>query len=522
MRGQGMTISDQVGRHAAKIGSAPALAFGPHTRTYAELDKRVGRLAAALAARGVQRGERIAILALNGIEYVETMLAAARLGAITVPLNFRFVADEAAYVLADSGAVALVVDAALAQLAAAARSRNPVATCLVFGGDADDAGPGAESYEDALAAAEPVDPPDIADDDAALIMYTSGTTGRPKGAVLTHRNLFMHAASYIAHLGITPDNRTWLAGSPMFHIAGVSSMLTYLLLGGRTVITPSGQFDAAESVRLMAREQVSACFFVPAQWQLICALPHLGEHDLSALRRIIWGAAPASTTLIRQMIDCFPQAEVVTVFGQTECSPVTTVLLGDDALRKVGSVGTAMLNVEVRVVDELMRDVPVGEVGEAVYRGPTVMREYWNKLEATAEAFAGGWFHSGDLVRSDEDGYLWVVDRKKDMIISGGENIYCAEVEDVLAGHPGIVEVALIGVPDEKWGETPLAVVVARYPEDPPTLDAISDWCRDRLSAYKRPRRLVVLDALPRNPGGKVVKRDLRSTYAAPAGPDAS
>ena len=254
-----------------------------------------------------------------------------------------------------------------------------------------------------------------------------------------------------------------------------------------------------------------------------CALPGLADRDLSRLRRLSWGAAPASTTLLRTMIDTFPQAQVITAFGQTECSPVTCLLRGEDSITKIGSIGTPMLNVEVRVVDDEMNDVPQGEVGEIVYRGPLVMRGYWNKPEETAAAFEGGWFHSGDLVRADEDGYMYVVDRKKDMIISGGENIYCAEVENVLAAHPKIGEVALIGVPDARYGEAPLAVVAPRDPADPPTAAEIIAFTRERLAAYKCPRDIELVDALPRNPSGKVLKTQLRAVHggrgvvAAPA-----
>jgi fatty-acyl-CoA synthase len=218
-----------------------------------------------------------------------------------------------------------------------------------------------------------------------------------------------------------------------------------------------------------------------------------------------------STTLLRTLIDTFPQAEVTTAFGQTECSPVTTMLRGEDSVRKIGSVGTPMLNVEIRVVDDEMNDVARGEVGEIVYRNPMVMTEYWNKPVETAEAFRGGWFHSGDLVRQDEEGYYFVVDRKKDIIISGGENIYCAEVENVLAAHPKIGEVALIAMPDEKWGETPLAVISPRLEGDPPSVAELEAWCTDRLARYKRPRRIALVPALPRNPSGKVLKTALRA-----------
>jgi fatty-acyl-CoA synthase/long-chain acyl-CoA synthetase len=215
------------------------------------------------------------------------------------------------------------------------------------------------------------------------------------------------------------------------------------------------------------------------------------------------------------MIETFPGAEVVTAFGQTECSPVTCYLRGEDSIRKIGSIGTPMLNVEVRVVDEEMNDVAQGQIGEIVYRGPMVMREYWNNPEATAEAFAGGWFHSGDLVREDEDGYYYVVDRKKDMIISGGENIYCAEVENVLAGHPKIADVALIGIPDPRWGETPLAVLVPADPADPPTAEEVQRFSRTHLASYKCPREIALVPELPRNASGKVLKTELRTAYAA-------
>ena len=365
------------------------------------------------------------------MEAWETYLAGVRLGAIVVPVNFRLVADEVAYVLADSGATALVVDAALAGVAAKAREQAPdVATVLVIG----------EEFEAALAAAgdEPLDVV-VDEDEPAFIMYTSGTTGRPKGAVLTHRNLLMHVFSQVTHLGWHPEDRVGRPRRPA---------VPHRRPGGRAAPAAGGRHQRDHAVRrastrsqtldMIEREKVSSIFLVPAMWAAVVAVPGIADRDLSHLRRISWGAAPASTTLLRTMIDTFPQAEVVTAFGQTECSPVTCFLRGEDSIRKIGSVGTPMLNVEVRVVDEAMNDVPRGEVGEIVYRSPMVMKEYWNKPEETAEAFRGGWFHSGDLVRQDEDGYYYVVDRLKDMIISGGENIYCAEVEDVLAAHPKV------------------------------------------------------------------------------------
>ena len=507
LQGRGMTMSDQLARHARKTPDVAALRFEGAGRSYAELDDRATRLARALQQRGVGTGDRLAVLALNGMETWESYLAGVRLGAIVVPVNFRLVADEVAYVLADSGATALVVDAALTGVAAKAREQaSAVATVLVIG----------EEYEAALAAAgdEPLDVV-VDEDEPAFIMYTSGTTGRPKGAVLTHRNLLMHVFSQITHLGWHPEDRVAAPVAPLFHIAGLAGGLPPMVVGGTKVIMRSGAFDPVETLDMIEREKVSSIFLVPAMWAAVVAVPGIADRDLSHLHRISWGAAPASTTLLRTLIDSFPQAEVVTAFGQTECSPVTCFLRGEDSIRKIGSVGTPMLDVEVRVVDESMNDVPRGEVGEIVYRSPMVMKEYWNKPEETAEAFRGGWFHSGDLVRQDDDGYYYVVDRLKDMIISGGENIYCAEVEDVLAAHPKVAEVALIGVPDTKYGEAPLAVVAPRDAADPPTSEELAAWCRERLARYKNPREYSIVGALPRNPSGKVLKISLRQEHSA-------
>jgi len=498
----GMTISDQVARFARTTPDAVAFRDGALTLTWRQTDARADRLAAAIAAAGVAVGDRVAVMAGNSAPHLEAMVAIVRAGAICVPVNFRMVATEVAYVLADSGAAAVLVDDAFAPVVAAARTPEVRAVLTLGAG-----------YDAQLTAA-PAAPawPCVADEAPAFIMYTSGTTGRPKGAVLSHRNLTLHAYSNIVTNGSHGD-RVGLSGAPLFHIAGVSGFCINLAQGATTVLTPSSGFDPVAMVDLLERERVSSCFFVPAQWAAIVAVPGLADRDLSALRRCSWGAAPASTTLLRAMIDAFPQADVVTAFGQTECSPVTCLLRGEDAIRKIGSIGRPIVNVEARIVDDEMNDVPRGAVGEIVYRGPLVMTGYWNQPEATAEAFRGGWFHSGDLVREDEDGYLFVVDRVKDMIISGGENIYCAEVENVLAAHPKIADVALIGVPDAKYGEAPLAVAVARDPDDPPTAADVEAFCRERLAAYKRPRDLVLVAALPRNPSGKVLKTRLRDDH---------
>ncbi|MHB1486365.1 MAG: o-succinylbenzoate--CoA ligase [Acidimicrobiales bacterium] len=512
-----MAHGEQLARAARTQPDKVAYRFAGTDRSFAQLDERVNRLANALADRGVGYGDRVATLMTNRLEVIETYLASAKLGAICVPVNFRLVADEIAYILSDSGASALVVDASLAEMAGAARSQiSQPQVCLVTGDDPTPAGAGAQAYEPVLAAASAAAPDVIVSEmDPAFIMYTSGTTGRPKGAVLSHFNLLMNTINMVTSMGINGTGEVWLSGLPLFHIGGLNGILPYLLLGGTTVMLPSGQFDANEVVDALEREQVTGCYFVPTQWQQICAVPGIADRKL-ALRRISWGASVAPPSVLRAMADTFPGVPNFNAFGQTEMSSVTCVLRGEDAVRKMGSVGTPVGNIEVRIVDADMEDVPDGEVGEIVYRGPTVMQGYWNKAEATAEAFEGGWFHSGDLVRRDEEGYIYVVDRKKDMIISGGENIYCAEVEAVIDAHPGVAEVALIGVPDPKWVETPRAVIVARDPEHPPTQDEIIAWCKERLASYKKPTSVVVLDALPRNASGKVLKTQLRNDYGLP------
>ncbi|ROO86367.1 fatty-acyl-CoA synthase [Actinocorallia herbida] len=508
--GAGTHWVDSVARHAHGRPDRIALRFEGASTTYRDLHTRLTALAGALHARGVTHGDRVAILMTNRPEFAETLLAISRLGAIGVPVNFRLTAPEVVHIITDSGAKALITEAALAPLAAEARASAPVAA-LVVAGPTDV--PGTLDYATLLA--EGALPPtvQVADTDTALIMYTSGTTGAPKGAMLTHLNLLMQSFTVIRHWRLFGDDEVGLLASPLFHIAAVGCLAPHLLIGATTVIVPSGAFDAAATLDLIDGEGVTNAFFVPAQWQLLCDDPSASSRA-GSLRIISWGAAPATVTLLERMAATFPQAANVAVFGQTEMSPVTCALDAADALRKIGSIGRPIPTVSARVVDGDMNDVAPGEVGEIVYRGPSTMQGYWNNPAATAEAFAGGWFHSGDLVRADEEGFLYVVDRKKDMIISGGENIYCAEVENVLAAHPGVGEVSVIGVPHPKWGETPLAVVVTRAGAPAPTLESLTDFCRDRLASYKKPTALVVVDALPRNASGKVLKHELRAAHS--------
>src|SRR4051794_18668673 len=424
---------------------ATALRHLGRTTTWADLDRRVAALAGGLSRRGVRSGDRVLILMLNRTEFIESFLAANKLGAIAVPVNFRMTPPEIAFLVGDCQARVVITEAVLAKVATAVRGIDPtLETVIVAGGGTDDEVIG---YDDLIAeqgaAPQPVDVPN---DSPTLIMYTSGTTGRPKGAVLTHTNLTGQTMTALYTSGANLNSDVGFIGVPLFHIAGIGNLLSGILLGLPTVIYPLGAFDPGQLLDVLEAEKVTGIFLVPAQWQAVCAAQQAKPRDLR-LRVMSWGAAPAPDVLLRQMSEIFPGTQILAAFGQTEMSPVTCMLLGDDAIRKRGSVGRVIPTVAARVVDDDMNDVPTGQVGEIVYRAPTLMEGYWNNPTATAEAFAGGWFHSGDLVRQDEQGYIWVVDRKKDMIISGGENIYCAEVENVLAAHPAIVEVAVIGRP---------------------------------------------------------------------------
>ncbi len=508
---------NQLERHASMQPGATALRFMGNTVTWADLRRRVAALAGALIRRGVGYGDRVMILMLNRTEFVESVLAANMIGAIAVPVNFRLTPSEIAFLVEDCEARVMITESVLGAVAAGVRNITSVLKTIVVAGDAADEG--LLSYEDLVnEPGDPAQPVDVPNDSPALIMYTSGTTGRPKGAVLTHTNLTGQTMANLFTHGVDANDVGFI-GVPFFHIAGVGNLLTGMLLGLPTVIHPLGAFDPGHLLDVLAAEKVTGIFLVPAQWQAVCSAQQANPREVK-LRVISWGAAPASDTLLRQMSDTFPGTQILAAFGQTEMSPVTCMLLGEDAIRKRGSVGKVIPTVAARVVDEEMNDVPIGEVGEIVYRAPTLMNGYWNNPEATAEAFAGGWFHSGDLVRMDEEGYVWVVDRKKDMIISGGENIYCAEVENVLAAHPAIVEVAVIGRQHEKWGEVPVAVAAVN--QDSLRIEDLDEFLGERLARYKHPKGLEIVDALPRNPAGKVLKTELRTRYGALAAPQSA
>ncbi|MEP9391165.1 fatty-acid--CoA ligase FadD5 [Gordonia sp. VNK1] len=504
--------NNQVKRHAAMNPDGPALKFLGNVTTWKQLDERSRSFAAALSRRGVGFGDRILLVLLNRTEYVEAVMGANLIGAIPVPVNVRMSPAEISFLVSDSGAKVIVTESLLAPLAdAVGAATGAIEQIIVVGDTANDAH---LSFE-ALANEDSADLPeiDVPEETIALIMYTSGTTGKPKGAMLTHQNLQAQAVTCLQALHTRTDD-IGSCVAPMFHIAGLGAMAPLIYMGALSVIHPLGAFDPNDMLDTLEKEGTTSIFLVPAQWQAVCAAQQARPRDLK-LRVISWGAAPASDSVLNAMNETFPEALNVAVFGQTEMSPITCVLEGRDALRKLGSIGKVVPAVTARVVDPEMNDVAPGEVGEIVYRGPNMMKGYWQNPQGTADAFHGGWFHSGDLVRQDEEGFLYVVDRAKDMIISGGENIYCAEVENALFGHDKIAEAAIIGRAHEKWGEVPVAVVVLAEGVDDLTLTDLEPYLNENLARFKHPKDLVIVDELPRNAGGKVIKPTLRSSYGS-------
>ncbi|WP_052863239.1 o-succinylbenzoate--CoA ligase [Streptomyces niger] len=500
MRNEG--LGSWPARRARKTPHRIAVRHEGATTTYAELHDRTARLARALRATGVRRGDRIAFLGPNHPSFLETFFAAGALGAVFVPLNTRLAGPELAYQLADSGAGTLIHTPEHAELVAGLRdTAAPVRTYLEVG----------SAYEELIAGAAggPLDEP-VSGDDVCIIMYTSGTTGRPKGAMLTHANLTWNALNVLVDTDLTTDEVA-LVSAPLFHTAGLNMLtLPVLLKGGTCVLVES--FDPDATFDLIAEHRITFMFGVPTMFERIARSPRWSTADLSSLRLLTCGGSPVPEPLIaayQQRGLTFQQG-----YGMTEAAPGALFLDGEHAVSKAGSAGVPHFFTDVRVVRPDLSPAGVGEPGEVLVRGPNVMAGYWGLPEESAAAFADGWFRTGDAARTDADGYVTVVDRLKDMIISGGENIYPAEVEGALLAHPDIAECAVIGVPDERWGEVPRAVVV---PRDDRTVDSaeVLASLAGRLAKYKIPKSVVVADELPRTASGKLLKPRVRALYGA-------
>jgi acyl-CoA synthetase (AMP-forming)/AMP-acid ligase II len=498
--------------HAGRTPDKAITVFEGGTITYAGMAERAEALAGGLAERGVGRGNVVALLSYNCPELLETIFAANYLGAIAMPINWRLAAPEVRYILEHSGAIALVCDEALVDLANEATDgmeASLIRTC-VSPGDAVD---GWTTLDDLRSTANQAVRIPLAADDIHRLMYTSGTTGRPKGVMLTHANLAWKNMAHIIEFGFTSAD-LGLACGPLYHVGALDLTTTSLIAAGATTIIHR-TFDASAVVEELERSRVSTVWLAPAMVNAIMALPDIGERDLSSVRVVVNGGEKMPIPLIERIQRTFPAAWFADAYGLTETVSGDTFLDRESLVRKRGSVGRPCLYLEIDIWNEQRQSLGAGEPGEIVIRGPKVFKGYWRDAAATEAAFAGGWFHSGDIGVRDEDGYLFIVDRLKDMIVSGGENIASSEIERVLYEHDAVLEVAVVGRPDDRWGEVPVAFVVLR-PGAGATGDEFLDHCRGQLARFKVPKAITFLDALPRNPSGKVLKRELRGAGPTP------
>jgi len=498
---------------ARRVPDHPAVTWGERTITYAEFDRRTDALARGLAGLGATPGTRVAVLMRNRPELLEVMYACFKGGVGLVPLNARFTGEEVRYHVEDSGAVAVCTDPEGIDVVRAAAFDTAT---VVVAGDAPPAG--THGHEAVIAAgagdASAVVP--VERDHLAWLFYTSGTTGRPKGAMLSHANLAFVVASWLADLTPMTEADVTLHAAPLTHGAGFHA-LAATARGAHQVIPTDASFDPLAILRLMRDARVTNTWLVPTQIVMLTDAVAAGASaDLPDLRHIVYGGAPFAPSELERALDVFGPV-LVQLFGQGETPMTATVLpAADHAAARAGdrperlrSAGYARPGMDVRILDEHDVEVPVGEIGEVCVRGPAVMLGYWQRPEETAAALRNGWLHTGDLGRVDEHGYVYLLDRAKDLIISGGSNVYAVEVEAVLAAHPAVRDVAVVGVPDRKWGEVVTAVVVSPTAGDA-LRDELEALCAGSLAGYKRPRGYVFVDELPRNAYGKVLKRALR------------
>jgi acyl-CoA synthetase (AMP-forming)/AMP-acid ligase II len=491
------------------------LCFRGTSLTYGAGLAAANRIAQALIAAGVQPGERVALLAKNSPELVLFYFGAFKAGAVPVPLNFRLAPAEWAYIVNDAGATLLLARGEYVAAVDAVRGQlTTVRTCLAV----DAAPPPGWQGWDAWLAPHPQTPPEreVDDDADAYQMYTSGTTGAPKGAVLQHRAVMANLAQIGPTVPVGPGDR-YLIVAPLYHAAAATT--TFLCVSRGASLYVQEDFVPSEAVRAMAEERLVAALLVPAMIQAcLVMVPDVATRRYDTLRFIMYGASPIAAETLRRAMEVF-QCEFGQGYGMTETTAVLTILGTADHRRALAdrpdlllSAGRAAPGTALRIVDEAGAPLPLGAVGEIAARGPQLMRGYWNLPEATAKALQGGWMHTGDAGRLDADGYLFIEDRVKDMIVSGGENIYPREVENVLFQHPAVADAAVIGIPDAKWGETVKAIVVLKAGASA-TAEGLIDHWRRHLGGYKLARSVDFIAVLPRNPSGKVLKRELREPY---------
>jgi fatty-acyl-CoA synthase len=511
------TMGDLLRRSAIRHPDKTAVVFGDQRTTYAELDEAANRVANALAERGVRKGDRLALLARNSYGFIVTYFASARLGSICVPINYMLGSAEVAYILGHCEATALVAQEQLLPVAedGARQAGREDAITVRAVIPADPASPrgGVESLH-AWTQHPNAGPPDVEldENDPLELLYTSGTESRPKGTILSSRSVIAEHVSCFVDGQMAPDD-VEVHALPLFHSAQLHCFFTPdIHLGATSIIL--NRPNPAEMLAAVEAHRATKLFCPPTVWIALMHHPDFKRRDLSSLRKGYYGASIMPVEVLNDLGRQLPDVRLFNFYGQTEMSPVATILGPDDQVRKAGSAGKAAVNVETRVVDDDMNPLPAGSEGEIVHRSPQAMLGYWNDPEKTAETFRGGWLHTGDLGVLDEEGYLTVVDRIKDMIKTGGENVASREVEEAIYEHPAVAEVAVFGVEHPKWIEAVTAAVLPREGHSL-TEDELLAFCRGRLAGFKTPKYVVVVDELPKNPSGKILKRELRKIYAS-------
>jgi acyl-CoA synthetase (AMP-forming)/AMP-acid ligase II len=500
-------------RHPWKL----ATIFGERRRSYAQFAHRVATLADALQKLGMASGDRIGMLALNSDRYLEFYFGCWWGGGVVNPVNIRWSAEEIAYSLDDCDTRVLLVDEQFASLADQLRSRSKSLRTLIYAGDGE-CPVGMLSYEQLLASATPTGDVRRNGRELAAVMYTGGTTGFPKGVMLSHDNLASNAMSFINE-GATHRDATALLVAPMFHVACGALINSHIMVGGTYVIAP--MFTPQGTLHAIQEHQVTNVLLVPTMVQMLVDFPQAANYDVSSVRLLAYGGSVISEAVLVRAMKFFPNSEFIQAYGMTEMSPCITYLsVADHRSNKrdlLRSAGRANLTTQVRIVNPQGKEVSCGTVGEVAVSGPGVMLGYWNKPEQTAAVVRNGWMHTGDGGFIDEDGYLYIVDRVKDMIVSGGENVYSAEVENALSQHPAVTISAVIGVPSERWGEAVHAVVVLKPTHTTADAEALSkeliDHCRERIAGYKCPRTIEFRNTLPMTGAGKIQKLELRKPF---------
>jgi long-chain acyl-CoA synthetase len=510
-----MSIVDGLKRSVAETPDKTACICGHARFSFKQVGDRVDRLSNRLASLGVGRGDRVAILSFNCHRFFELYYGVPQLGAVVVPINFRLQPQEIKYIADHSGSRVFAVDPALAHLVEAVRSELTGVEHFILMGEQQREG--YVAYEDLIARGAPEPhPPEVGDDELLGLFYTSGTTGEPKGVMLTHKNMMAnirHSEAVYNYL----SSDIYLHAAPMFHLADGAAVFTHTAHGSTQVFIP--RFDPRAVLEAIERERVSLLLLVPTMINFLLQHPELGRYDLSSLRHVTYGASPIAPDLLRRAmktLGCsFGQG-----YGLTEASPLLTVLTKEDHVitdekseRRLASCGKPVPGVDVRVVKEDCSDARPGEVGEIIARGPNIMAGYWKRPEDTEDVLRDGWLHTGDLATVDEDGYIYLVDRKKDMIVTGGENVYSTEVEAVLYAHTSVKEAAVIPVPDRDWGEAVHACVVLRDGKNA-SAEELVEFCRSRLAGYKVPRSIEFIEGeLPKGGTGKILKKQLRERH---------